>query len=219
MSIETSARTSAATAATRVPGIGSSPLPGPRGGSRRSRGTVGVVGAGPVAARLVRRLVAEGYRVTVCEPGGAGLVDASVGAARRVDVPADAAEDAEVVVVVLPDERAVDDAVFDCGGVSETLPAGAAVLNLSPVSREYVVRAAGEMATLGLRWLEGALIGEPSGARDWPLCLVGTRITPGGGVIPDVVARLAGHVEVLPGLERVAGLRREWGAPHLAATA
>jgi 3-hydroxyisobutyrate dehydrogenase-like beta-hydroxyacid dehydrogenase len=172
------------------------------------RGRVGVVGSGRMASDLVHRMAAVGYRVKVYVGSGGDIGDLVWCGATEVDVPADAAEDADLVLLALADERAVEDAVFDCGGVSETLPDRRAVVDLSSVSARYAVEASDRMAAVGLRWIEGALVGEARATAPWPLCVIGAEGGPLPAVLLPVVHDLARHVEVRGGVGAVAGMRR-----------
>ena len=169
---------------------------------------VGVVGSGPLASLLVRRLVHVGHQVKVHVGESADRGNPAWRGAILVPVPADAAEDAELVLLALPDERAVEDGVFDCGGVSETLPDGHAVLNLSSVSAAYGIGAGERLATLGLRWLEGALVGSVSSASSWPLCFIGSDGSPVSASLLRIGHDLAPHVDVRSGVACVAQLRQ-----------
>jgi 3-hydroxyisobutyrate dehydrogenase-like beta-hydroxyacid dehydrogenase len=171
------------------------------------RGQVGVVGSGAMGTFLVHRLAAAGYRVNVYVGGGGDFEEFAWCGATEVDVPADAAEHADVVLVALPDERAVEDAVFDCGGVSETLPDHHAVLDLSSVSPDYTESARARMTALGLTWLEGALVGEATLTGSWPLCVLGAEQGAAPSLVLPVAHDLARHVEVRRGLTTVSRMR------------
>lgn len=137
----------------------------------RTEQRVGILGAGAVGSHLVRCLSSAGYRLSVFDPDHARAVRLARHGATPVRVPADAAAGAGAVLVSLADERAVDDAVFDCGGVTESLPDGCLVLNLSATRGEYGAAASGQLASLGLVWAEAALVGSPAGAGAWSLCV------------------------------------------------
>jgi 3-hydroxyisobutyrate dehydrogenase len=160
-----------------------------------------------MATYLVHRLAAVGYGVKVYLGGGSDFQDFARCGAKQVDVPADAAEDAGLVIVAMPDERTVEDAVFDCGGVSETLPDGHAVIDLSSVSPAFSARARDRMVALGLVWLEGSLVGEPRLAESWPLCVVGAQDGLLAPVVTPVVHELARHVEVWRNVTGVTRMR------------
>jgi 3-hydroxyisobutyrate dehydrogenase len=172
-----------------------------------TRGHVAIVGSGRTAMYLVARMAAVGYRVKVYVGEGGDVVAVPRCGAVEVDVPADAAEEADIVLLAMHDERAVEDAVFDCGGVAETLPNARAVLDLSSVSATYCVRAHERMAALGLGWLEGALIGGAGSMAPSFLCVIGAC---GGVVAPallPVMHDLAQIVEVRGDVAGVARLR------------
>lgn len=126
---------------------------------------VGVIGLGTTGSAVACRLLDQGLEVTVHDRNAwtvATLVEAGAKPAR---IPADAAENADLVLVHVPDEPATEDVVFDLGGVGETLPDGGVVVSTAATSPAFVRSAAGRLRALGLdlaeAWFTGGTDGTP----------------------------------------------------------
>ncbi|SNR24579.1 NAD binding domain of 6-phosphogluconate dehydrogenase [Blastococcus mobilis] len=128
-------------------------------------GSIGVIGLGDTGSAVARRLLAQGFEVTVHDRDAckmAALVEAGATAAR---IPADAAEPADLVFVHLPDDSAAEEVLFDCGGVGETLPDDGLVVATFATEPVFVLSAAARLASLGLNIMEAWFLGdEPSTA-------------------------------------------------------
>ncbi|HET7477248.1 MAG TPA: NAD(P)-binding domain-containing protein [Dermatophilaceae bacterium] len=121
--------------------------------------SVGIVGHGPTSRDFARRLLQAGLAVTVCDTGTARGVDAlGWGGARRVRLPADAAEGADLVFAHLPDEAQAEEALFDHGGIGETLADGGYVIDASDVGPAFSRSAAKRCEALGLHRVELAVV-------------------------------------------------------------
>jgi 3-hydroxyisobutyrate dehydrogenase-like beta-hydroxyacid dehydrogenase len=71
-----------------------------------------------------------------------------------------------VVSVHLPDETAVEEALFDCGGVGESLRDGGFVVAASATGPTFVLSAADRLGALGLNTVEAWFTGHSGGAPD-----------------------------------------------------
>jgi 3-hydroxyisobutyrate dehydrogenase len=122
---------------------------------------VGVVGLGSTGAAVARRLVERGFGVTVYDRDPARVAAAVAAGARPARIPADAAESADLVFVRMPDEAAVTEALFDCGGVGDTLPGGAYVVDASSTGSAFARSTAARLAELQLRSIEAWFVRDP----------------------------------------------------------
>ena len=93
--------------------------------------SVGVIGLGPVGGTVARRLLDHGLHVIVYDPDAPTVETMAAAGATPARIPADGAEQADLVFVHLHDEAAVEEALFDCGGVGDTLPDGRFVVTAS----------------------------------------------------------------------------------------
>jgi len=171
-----------------------------------SKRSIGVIGAGPMGWQIARRLCALGYHVQAYDQDPASaerLTDFGVCVVR---VPAELAESADAVILTVAHERAAENAIFDSGGVTETLPFGHPVVDLSGVGANYGVGAARRLEAMGLRWVEATLLGRPRLAEPWSLCLAAgeTEDLRSAG---QLLLGLAQHVAMLPCLGAVSRMR------------
>jgi 3-hydroxyisobutyrate dehydrogenase len=126
--------------------------------------SVGVVGLGPTGLAVARRLLGLGYDVTAYDRDAGRVAEAVAAGIHPAYLPADAAEAADVVFVRMPDEDAVAEVLFDCGGVGDTLADGRSVVDASgtgPASARAVAR---RLEALGLVAVETCLLGDAEDA-------------------------------------------------------
>src|SRR5262249_46981212 len=93
--------------------------------------SVGVIGLGSVGCTVARRLLDQGLDVIVHDSDAWTVATMAAAGATPARIPADAAEPADLVFVHLPDESAVEEVLFDCGGIGETLRDGCFVVAAS----------------------------------------------------------------------------------------
>lgn len=120
---------------------------------------IGIVGLSEPGAAIARRYAASGFLVTAydCDPEKvAVLQSAGVHPAR---LPADAAEGAALVFLCSADDVSAEEALFDLGGVGETLPDGGYVLDVSRVTPPFAAQASRRLAALGLTRVAVDLVG------------------------------------------------------------
>jgi 3-hydroxyisobutyrate dehydrogenase-like beta-hydroxyacid dehydrogenase len=125
---------------------------------------IGFIGLGIMGQPMAMNLVKAGHKLAVYNrtPGKtAALVAAG---ARVASTPADAARDADFVIIIVSDSAAVENVVTGPDGILQTLRAGAIVIDsstISPVvSRKMACLAAGK----GASWLDAAVTGSKHGA-------------------------------------------------------
>jgi 3-hydroxyisobutyrate dehydrogenase-like beta-hydroxyacid dehydrogenase len=154
---------------------------------------IGVVGLGSMGSAMAQRLVGAGFDVTINNrtKDKMGMVAPGV---RTATLPADAAQDADLVLVSVRGERAVDEVLFDHGSIGETLREGGYVLDTSTTSPRFSRAATARLASYGLTRVEGCILGDPARARVGKL-----RLLFGGSVedleaVDDVVRVLASSV-------------------------
>jgi 3-hydroxyisobutyrate dehydrogenase-like beta-hydroxyacid dehydrogenase len=120
--------------------------------------SVGVVGLDATGVAIAQRLVERGFEVTAYDPDRRKIAAAVAVGARPARIPADAAEPAELVFLRMPDEAAAAEALFDCGGVGDTLRDGGYVVDASTTGPEFARSTAARLAALGLRSVEAWLV-------------------------------------------------------------
>jgi 3-hydroxyisobutyrate dehydrogenase len=125
---------------------------------------VGVVGLGPTGLAVARRLVELGFDVTAYDRDAGRVAEAVAAGVRPAHLPADAAETADVVFVRMPDEDAVAEVLFDCGGVGDTLADGRSVVDASGTGPAAARAVARRLDALGLVTVETCLLGDADDA-------------------------------------------------------
>jgi 3-hydroxyisobutyrate dehydrogenase-like beta-hydroxyacid dehydrogenase len=123
---------------------------------------IGVAGLESTDTSIAHRLVGAGFHVTVTDLirdrvdalASAGLMTA--------DLPSDVAQDADLVLVSVSGDRAVEEVLFEHGGVLETLRQGSLVLDMSTTTPQFSRAATERLAGFGLARMEACLMSHPA---------------------------------------------------------
>jgi 3-hydroxyisobutyrate dehydrogenase-like beta-hydroxyacid dehydrogenase len=153
-----------------------------------------VIGLGVTGRVLARRLLGGGVEVSVYDGDPWKMAALAAAGATPARIPADAAEPADVAFVDVPDEAVVEQVLFDCGGVGDTLRDGGVVVVTCPVGSAFLRSAADRLDALGLRTVE-AWFTDPQRSDE--------RGDPSAAVL--VSCRRAELERIAPVLERVGG--------------
>jgi len=133
------------------------------------RQRLGFIGLGNMGLGIASRLVESGYDVAVYnrtrskseEVGGLG--------ARVADSPANAAAGADVLLLSVADQNVVTQMLFGEHGAFGSLPAGAAIVDMSTVPPSFARELAGRASDAGYRALDACVLGAPHHARSGEL--------------------------------------------------
>lgn len=166
--------------------------------------TVGVIGLGRTGHTVARRLLDDGFEVTVHDRDAWTVATVVAAGARPARLPADAAEPADLVLVCVPDETAADEVLFECGGVGDTLRDGGVVVTASRTGPAALHSAADRLGVLGLRTVEAWFTGDA----DTPAATVFVGGSPEDlATVAPVLRAVADHVVHLGPLGSVCALR------------
>jgi 3-hydroxyisobutyrate dehydrogenase-like beta-hydroxyacid dehydrogenase len=142
---------------------------------------IGYVGVGLMGLPMVKRLASLGYPVMAYDivPGkNAAAVAAGAAAAAS---PADAAKDADLVLLNLPTTDAVEQAVFGEGGVASAVRALQLVIDFSTIKVDKCKAFAQKLrAATGCGWIDAPVSGGP------PASGAGTLTIMAGGEPADI---------------------------------
>jgi len=95
---------------------------------------VGFIGLGNMGSTIARNLIKAGHDLTVYNrTRSRAEAFASLGAS-VAETPAEAAFDADALITMLADDRAVEDVIFSPGNAIATFPAGAVHISMSTIS-------------------------------------------------------------------------------------
>jgi 3-hydroxyisobutyrate dehydrogenase/2-hydroxy-3-oxopropionate reductase len=126
--------------------------------------SVGFIGLGIMGQPMALNLLQAGFKLRVYNrtAGKAGPLE-QAGAAVATS-PAEAARDADFVVIIVSDSAAVEEVTLGKGGLLETVRAGAIVIDSSTISPAVSRKMACQAAGKGASWLDAAVTGSKHGA-------------------------------------------------------
>lgn len=122
--------------------------------------TVAVLGLGAMGGGMARSLLRAGLAVRVHNRTAARAAEVVAAGAQLAPDPVAAVAGADVVLLSLADEQAVEEVLF--GALAGRLAPGLVVVDTSTVSPEYARRAARRLADAGCRRVEACVVGNPA---------------------------------------------------------
>lgn len=130
---------------------------------------IGFIGLGGMGGGMASRLAESGYELAVYNRTREKAEPVAALGARVADSPAEAARDADVVMLSLSNQDVVEAMLFGPGGAADALREGGFILDLSTVppafARDLASRAQGE----GKHALDTCVLGAPHHARSGEL--------------------------------------------------
>ncbi|WP_043487688.1 MULTISPECIES: NAD(P)-dependent oxidoreductase [Streptomyces] len=157
-----------------------------------------VIGLGAMGLPMARRL-AGAFPVAVFDIAAERRALAVEHGATEAATPADAARDADVVVLAVRDQAQVDGALFGESGAAQTLKAGAVVVLTSTVGPEAARSTAAALAERGkdVRLVDAPVSGGPTRAGNGDLLIVVGAEPAALEVARPVLDRLASTLTVI----------------------
>lgn len=130
---------------------------------------IALVGIGTMGLPMGRNLLAAGHEVVGCDidPARAGLLGVPF-----APTPAQAAREAELVILSLPSVAIVERAALGPGGVCEGIGEGALVADMSTSPPALARRLADGFAAVGAGFVDAPVSGGPMGAEDATLTIM-----------------------------------------------
>ncbi|MEV4800545.1 NAD(P)-dependent oxidoreductase [Nonomuraea sp. NPDC049421] len=157
--------------------------------------SIAVLGLGGMGAGMARALVAAGARVTAYNRSPDKAVPLREAGAAIAATPAEAVAGAEVVLLSLADEAAVEQVLF--GALDGRLPAGAVVVDTSTVTPAFAVDAEARLAKAGVRRVEACVLGNPAMAAKGELRVFAAGEDAAVADVRDVLEAIGQDVRVL----------------------
>lgn len=136
---------------------------------------IGFIGLGVMGGGMASRLAESGYEVAVYNRTRSKAEEVGKLGARVAETPADAAREADVLMLSLANQDVVSKVLFEADGAFETLRPGAFVLDASTVTPDFARELAGRAREAGYRPLDACVLGNPMHARQGEL-----RVMAGG---------------------------------------
>lgn len=125
-----------------------------------------------MGAAMVRNLLRAGHNVTVFNRSRDKAEALAADGARVAHSPADAARDAEVVMTMVADDRALEQVVFGTDGVASTMKPGCIHLSHSTISTVLARKLTEEHAQRKQGYLSVPVFGRPEAAESKNLVVV-----------------------------------------------
>jgi len=126
--------------------------------------SVGFIGLGIMGQPMALNLLQAGFKLRVYNrTAGKAAPLEQAGAAVAIS-PAEAARDADFVVIIVSDSAAVEEVTLGKGGLLETVRAGTIVIDSSTISPAVSRKMACQAAGKGASWLDAAVTGSKHGA-------------------------------------------------------
>jgi 3-hydroxyisobutyrate dehydrogenase len=130
---------------------------------------IGFIGLGSMGLGMASRLAESGYEITVYNRTRAKGESVAKLGARVADSPADAARDAEVVMLSLADQHVVSSMVLGDDGVFGSLPKGGYIVDMSTVPPGFARELADKATEAGYKALDACVLGNPQHSREGEL--------------------------------------------------
>lgn len=140
-----------------------------RSRSKRRRTKVAFIGQGLMGVPMAARLCEAGFSLQVWNRTPEKAQEVVEAGATFAESPAAAAKSAEVVIIMVSDDAALDTVLFGEQGASRGLKRGAVVVNCSTTSPTIAFRAATALRSLSVRYLEAPVMRSVQAAREGKL--------------------------------------------------
>lgn len=125
---------------------------------------VGFIGLGNMGSAIARNLIKAGHTLTVYNRTRSRAEPLQSLGARMAGTPSEAASDAEALITMLADDRAVEEVIFAPGNTLPSLPAGAVHISMSTISVGLSRRLADAHREQRQHYLAAPVFGRPDAA-------------------------------------------------------
>lgn len=167
--------------------------------------SVAVIGLGGMGGGMARALLSAGFAVTVFNRSQDKTVPLVEAGAIPAPTAADAGAEADVVLLSLADESAVDELLF--GEVVWRLAPGTVVIDTTTVSPSYARNTAVRLAASGVERLEACVVGNPEMAATGQLRIFTSGEESTGDRVRPVLSALSQQIRYLGEPGRASALK------------
>ena len=133
---------------------------------------VAVLGTGSMGAPIARNLLAAGFPVSVWNRTAARAAPLADDGARLAPSPADAAKDSDVVLTMLSDGAAVEEAMSGPGGALVAMRPGSLWIQMATVGVDWIGRLIGLAEEHGVELVDAPVSGSDGPAREAKLIVL-----------------------------------------------
>jgi len=130
---------------------------------------IGFIGTGVMGKPMAENLLRAGYPLSIVDrgsPKAASLI--ALGAVQQKSSE-ELARVSDVIILMLPDTKTVEEVLFGPGGVTLGLKAGSIVIDMSTISPVEAVRFSGRLAAINCDMLDAPVSGGEKGAESGAL--------------------------------------------------
>ena len=133
---------------------------------------IGFIGLGVMGRPMAGHLQAAGHALTVVRHRAELPAEIVAGGAITCQSAADAAREAEVVILMVSDTPDVAEVLFGTGGVAEGLAKGKTVIDMSSISPTETKKFAARINDLGCDYVDAPVSGGEAGAKNAALTIM-----------------------------------------------
>jgi len=133
---------------------------------------IGFIGLGSMGSGMARNLIKAGHALTVYNRTRSRAEEFRPLGARVAGTPGEVASDADAVITMLADDRALEDVIFGSGKVLESLATGAVHSSMSTISLALSRRLLAAHREKGQHYLAAPVFGRPDAAAAGKLFIV-----------------------------------------------
>jgi 2-hydroxy-3-oxopropionate reductase len=126
---------------------------------------IAFLGAGAMGRPMAGHLQKAGHELFLSPHGGKAPPELMEGGAKVCRSPAEAAANAELIILMVPDTPDVEDVLFRADGVASTLSAGQCVIDMSSIDPQATRRFAARVAEKGCDYVDAPVSGGEVGAK------------------------------------------------------
>jgi 2-hydroxy-3-oxopropionate reductase len=151
---------------------------------------IGFIGLGTMGRGMAANLLAAGHALHVHDVRREAVEEFAARGAIAAGSVAEAARDAEAVVLMLPDTPQVEEVVLGPGGLVENPPAGRLVIDMSTISAAASRNMASRLDAVGTAMLDAPVSGGPQGAESGSLSIMAGGTEAGFAAAQPILAAL-----------------------------
>jgi 3-hydroxyisobutyrate dehydrogenase-like beta-hydroxyacid dehydrogenase len=134
--------------------------------------TIGFIGLGIMGLPMAGHLQKAGYELQVYNRTQSKADDLVAAGAKRALTPAEAAKDADIVIVIVSDSPQVEEVVFGENGAYSTLKDGSLLIDMSTISATATREFSEKLASKGVHMLDAPVSGGDVGAINGTLTIM-----------------------------------------------
>ncbi|MFC7736618.1 NAD(P)-dependent oxidoreductase [Roseomonas sp. GCM10028921] len=151
---------------------------------------IGFIGLGTMGRGMAANLIAAGHVLHVHDVRREAVEEFSARGATAAGSVAEAAREADAVVLMLPDTPQVEEVVLGPGGLVENQPAGRLVIDMSTISAAASRSMAARLEAVGTAMLDAPVSGGPQGAESGSLSIMAGGTEAGFAAAQPILAAL-----------------------------